>query len=188
MRRLPKTSRPNASNVPGIDLVRLIDYRDVVGLLPPEIVYSGAVDGVLPVGGLIPKPDAVWIDMFFGPGSASYSAIIAQSVHGPSVKHSLTLPIPIDSPVQGTTMKMLSKGRFLAMVQDGNELVRLVGLPSQPLKLKQSTLTTTGRNIWMVELATETLYPAYYLTGWTEDELYGNPADYSFDFSLDFNA
>lgn len=188
MRRLPQTSRPNATNVPGLDLVRLIDVRDVVGLIPPEIVFSGSADGVLPVGGLVPASDAVWIDLWFAPGAASYSAIIGPSQHGPSVKHQLTLPIPIDSPDYGTTMRMLSKGRWMALVMDGNELVRLVGSPAQPLKLKQTTLSTSGKNNWQAELATETLRPAYYLTGWTEEEIYGNPADYSFDFSLYFNA
>lgn len=188
MKRLPQLPLQNTSNVAGLDLIRLIDVRDVAGLIPPELVYSGAAPGVLPVGGLVPNADAVLIDMYFTAGEANYSEIIGQSIHGPSTKHQLTLPIPKDSPDYATVMRMLSKGRFIALAMDGNEVVRLIGLPEQPLKLKQASMTTAGRNAWVAELITETLRPAYYLTGWTEAEIYGNPADYSFDFSLDFNA
>lgn len=188
MRRLPQISRPNTTNISGLDLIRLIDSRDIAGLLPPEIAFSGSSEGVLPVGGLIPNAGAVWIDMWFEPGMAAYTGTLGQSVHGPSVKHQLTLPIPKDSPDYGMAMRMLSKGRWMALAMDGNELVKLVGTPQQPLKLKQATLTTIGKNMWTAELVCETLRPAYYMTDWGLDALYGNPADYSFDFSLDFNA
>ena len=184
MKRLPQLSRPNTTNVPGLDLVRLIDVRDIQGVVSPNEVYAVS-ETLLPAGWIVPNPDAVWVDFFFTAGEANYVPTVVPSVHGPSVKHTLQLPIGNDSPEYAKVVKLLSKGRWMAFVMDANEQVKLVGLPEQPLKLKQAS---QSRNAWVVELVTETLYPAYHVSEWDLEKIYGNPADYSFDFSLDFNA
>lgn len=187
MERLPQISRQFPTNVAGLDLVRLVDVRDIQGLVSPYEVYA-TTKTALPQGWLVPNLDAVWIDIVCAPETANYNSVVQQSVHGPSYKHSLVLRMTHDHPDYGRLVHLLSKGRWMAMVQDGNDNVKLLGLPEQPLKLKQATLTTAGINGWTVELTNETLFPCFYLNSWDLDTIYGNPADYSFDFSTYFNA
>lgn len=185
MKRLPQLTRFANNNAPGLDLVRLIDVRDIVSMIPDVLLWSEVYNGTLPKGGIVPSQSSVWIDMFFAPGLARYTCVNDPNNHGPLWKNTLALPISGDSPLHAQTAKMLSKGRWIAMAMDANDVIRLIGSIAQPLKLRQGNFGTAP-NEWGVELISSSPNPAAYLSSW--DDLYGNPADYSFDFSLDFNA
>lgn len=185
MNKLPQITRLSVSNVPGIDLVRLIDINDVDWLMGPEEVWRGAEPGILPVGGFVPKLGETWVDFFFAPGTSSYTEALGNTVHGPSWKQKISMPIAYDSPRRAEAMRILSRGRWLALVMDANEVVRLVGTKSQPLKLLAAVKGNNGRNI---ELQCETFAQAYYLEGWEPDQIYGNPADFSFEFWTEYNS
>ena len=177
--------RDNGTNAPGVDLVRIVDVRDIVSMIDEARLWSDLYGGTLPKGGFVPSGSAVWIDLYFAPGTARYAAVIDRSNQGPICKHSLGLPIANDSPQHAQTIKMLTKGRWMALAMDANGQTRLVGSLSQPLKLKQGTFGTNP-NGWNVELFSESATPAGYIEDWFN--LYGNPADYSFDFSLQLNS
>ncbi|WP_273210458.1 hypothetical protein [Runella zeae] len=185
---LPQLPVLNNSNVPGLDLIRLIDVREVAGLMSPETVWSGAAPGCLPVGGFIPTVNAKWIELRFTAGMAHHTETLETSPQGEGWRQLLTVPIPIDSPERSLLTRILSRGRWLALRMDGNEVIRLIGTPAQPLKLKESVFTTSTMNAWTLSLSCLTPRHSYYLSGWSEDQIYGNPADFNFDFSLDFNA
>lgn len=185
MNKLPQIARLNESNIPGLDLVRLIDVNDVDWLMGAEEVWRGASPGVLPVGGFVPKTGETWVDFFFAPGTSSYNETMLKNVQGESWKHQIMMPIAFDSPRRAEAIRILSRGRWLALVMDGNEVVRLVGTKAQPLKLVSSVKGSNGRNI---ELQCETYAQAYYLEGWEPDEIYGNPADFSFEFWKEYNS
>lgn len=185
MNKLPQILRVYDSNIPGLDLVRLIDVNDVESLMGAEEVWRGSNPGVLPVGGFVPKLDETWVDFYFSPGSSTHTETFSKNVHGPSWKQQIVMPIAFDSHRRAEAMRILSNGRWLAMIMDGNEIVRLVGTKAQPLKLVGSVKGSSGRTI---ELACETYTQAYYLEGWDLDLIYGNPADFSFEFLNEYNS
>ncbi|MCP1384465.1 hypothetical protein [Runella salmonicolor] len=188
MQKLPQLDKLNNSNVQGLDLVRLIDVRDVAGFLTPENVWSGAYAGCLPVGGLVPNEGAVWIEMRFRAGASNHTETRLKSNQGDSWQQTLSMQIPIDSPERAKLVRMLSRGRFIAIRMDANEVVRVVGTVQQPLKLADMAFTTSGLNAWTFSLLSTGPRQAYYINGWDDTDLYGNPADFAFNFSLDFNA
>ena len=184
MKRLPQIIRENISTTGGLDLVRLVDERDIVSMIP-EVLLWGRYNGTVPKGGFVPNDSSVWIDMYFTPGTARYGCNTERSNHGPISKHNLVLPMGNDSALHAQCVRMLSKGRWIALAMDANDVIRLVGNNTQPLKLRQGGFLSNS-NEWTLELVAESCNPAPYVQDWTD--LYGNPADYSFDFSLQFNA
>lgn len=153
--------------------------------MSPEEVWRGNTSGVLPIGGFQPNSEAEWVDILFPPATATYVETLQKNVHGENWKQQIVLPIAFDSPLRAEAIRVLSRGRWLAIAVDGNDVIRLVGTKSQPLKLASSVKAGIGRT---VELSCETFSQAYFLQGWDEETLYGNPADFSFEFLPDFNA
>lgn len=188
MNRLQPISRVSANNISGLDLIRLIDVRDVEWIMPAEEVWRGPLAGVLPTNGFVPRAEATWVDFYFLAGTANHVETMLRSEHGPAWKEQLTLPIAFDSPKRAEAVRLLSRGRWLALRMDGNEVIRLIGTLEQPLKLNAAAMTTSGANGWSIELGCLTLAQAYYLENWDPETIYGDPADFSFEFLNEFNS
>jgi hypothetical protein len=174
MKRLPQLLRPNTTNIPGVDLLRLIDVRDVAGMISEEELWAKSKQGLLDPADFVLEENAEWITVLIS--SANLNEISAFGVQGVAVKKELTLVLAGYTDAEKMELvKLIHKGRWLAIVVDGNDCARLVGTKEHPLKFEKGKAGTSP-NVCDVQLNTSGLYHAPFLTDFDPFAVWGNPA------------
>ncbi|RAI73304.1 hypothetical protein HMF3257_00610 [Spirosoma telluris] len=175
------------ANVPGFRKLWLIETRYILGMVDPRTIAGALADGwMLTATGLQIAEDAVIQAFKFPADRGEYSQKASVTIHGVSYAHSLSLMVPKDHPLVALVVQRMSGRKFVAVYQDANGLMKLVGSPKQPLRFLAEMKTSP--NGYAFSWTTQTRHPAIFFT---DPDLFltdrdGGPAEFSFGFSYDF--
>lgn len=168
------------ANVPGLRKLWLIEARYVLGLTDPRRVPGGAAPGwLLPPGGLQLAEGTPIVSFAFPSGRGDYDQKQTSTVQGDEYQHQLTLSVPKDHPVTAQAFRLMTGRRWVAVYQDANGLVRVVGTPRQPLRFQVGMRPTGYTLTWVCR----TPQPAPHLL---DADLFSMAADFTYGFSYEF--
>jgi hypothetical protein len=187
MKKLANIDRADQSgNAPGMLRLRLFHARDVLGLADPKLMLSSGNGVILPAGGISLAPGTLVVDVEIPSGvRLTYSETMQSAGRSKRWLQTITLSIAVGSADRLDAAQVLAGGRWLAVVMDANERYRLVGRPEQPLLCMGLGADSTNVGLKLEGL---TLSPAFFIDDLSTAALLGEISDFSYDFSLDFNA
>ncbi len=172
------------ANVPGLRRLWLMEVRHLLGMTDPRTI-PGCIGStwILSPQGLQLSESALIQEFKFPADRGSYTQKAAVGVWGVGYDQALTLAIPRDHPTTALIVQRMTGRKWVAIYQDANDQLRVIGSPKQPLRFAAEQKTSP--NAWQFSWTCQTRQPAYTLN---DDGLILGllGADFSFGFSYDF--
>ena len=173
------------ANVPGLRRLLLIETRHLLGLIDPRTVLGTLTAGwSLTPTGLQLSEDAIVQSLKFPSDRGDYNQKPKSSVHGVAYEQAISLTVPNDHPDTALVVQRMTRRKWVAIYQDANGHLKLIGTPKQPLRfLAQYDVSPSG---YLFSWVGETRQPAYFFCDNGLLDLVGANADFSYGFSYDF--
>lgn len=150
------------SNIGGIlNRVRLIPVLMISSFEPPALN-----DIVLGVDAIRLKADSTMVDFVVAHGTGSFSQEMQENEHGESYFINLNVELPKERPSVATFLHRNRKYGYLAVVEDKNGYVHILGCMAQPLFIKGNVVSSGSlgqKNNRVLTLSTTQEHEAYYL-------------------------
>lgn len=150
------------SNIGGIlNRVRLIPVLMISSFEPPALN-----DIVLGVDAIRLKADSTMVDFVVAHGTGSFSQEMQENEHGESYFINLNVELPKERPSVATFLHRNRKYGYLAVVEDKNGYVHILGCMAQPLFIKGNVVSSGSlgqKNNRVLTLTTNQEHEAYYL-------------------------
>lgn len=186
MERIQGIDWQGGSNASGLLRLKVVDTFDVLAFFDPKKFRDIALnmDGpILPSGAIVLKPGTNFQEIAFPASTATFSETLASDANGEVWNGQINVTVPKDSPTAAYAIQKLTGRRLIAVILDANGYTRLVGSPKTPLSTGLTSITEQNT----IVLSTTTLGRSYFLPGYEDAMIFGQ-ADFSVDFSLDFNS
>jgi hypothetical protein len=160
-------------NIPNLRRVLLVDANYVTALRP-------ALNAILPSGALFVRDAAaVVLEIGFVPGTASWTQISA----GEGYDMQLVIPCPYDYVAAAQAEQRLRGCRWLAIVEDLNGAVRLLGTMTETLRATVGYDSATRTRSF--EFTGRSVYGAVFCEAGI-DAVFGNSGGFNHGFSNGF--
>lgn len=181
---LPKQA--GQTNVPGIRRLWLVEDRHVLGVIDPRTQPGTLTSWALPEGGLtlIDGEAFPYVALTCRAALGTYNQRTVATVQGVAYAQTVGITLPRYHPQTQLVLARLMGRRWVAVIQDANDLGHLISLPQYPLRFD----IAFGANPSSFNLVGSTLTPQPAL-GFSDFWLFENEgAEFSYAFSDEFNS